>query len=794
MRRFVYQIDLAALRRTSNYILFIFVLLSFLSSCYPVRNLGEDERLLLNNSYKIKGGRIRQSDISSFYLQKPNRRVLGIRIYAKAYDFGTLFKDSSWVNRLFTEKIGEKPVVYDSTMVDKTFANIRQYLENNGYFNMEIKAVITEYPNLKALKVKYVIFPKEPYRIRNINLDIDDPTLKAFTMVNFNKRIVRKGDIYSVDDLIAERDRLVESLNNVGYYYFNKSQVIFEADSNLNSHQIDLTLKLLPMKSRAKDDSGMPQEVKNRRYKIRNVYIYPEMNDMKEEGPVDTTIFNYSPDHSKMHRYIFIHKKDFVINPKSIMNSIYFKDGNFYKKEDYSESYRSLSSMRIFRYININFRDVSDDTSEYGSLDCIVKLSRSARYAISTDTELKNTGGDLGIEQGFGFQSRNTFRNAEILSVDLRGALEVQSITNVPSPEPILGIFNTFEAGVNASLDIPRFLAPIRRERFSRYFKPKTRIKLGYNYQHRPDYKRTIVDLTYGYYWHPRTKTNHILNPIEVSAVKIYPEPEFQKIIDDYQDPRIKYSYQDHLVLGMSYAFVYQETIGRLRKPYQYFFGKIELGGIPYSSLSSLFGSEKDSVGQHWIGNLPYTQFVRFEGDYRYYLPAYSTNVINVFRANFGIGIPIGGSVAVPFEKSFYIGGANSMRAWVLGTLGPGAYRSSGNTFEMTGDLRIELNYELRFDISKELEGAVFTDVGNIWLLRESTKLPDGVFKFDTFIPQFAADIGAGLRYDLGFLVIRFDGAVPVYQPYRPSGDRWTVYDDNYKMIMTWNFAIGYPF
>ena len=769
-------------------------MLGFLTSCYPTKTIGESERLLLKNSYKIKGTKIKQSDISSFYIQKTNRRVLSVRIYAQAYDFGMLFRDSSWMNNLFTKNIGEKPVVYDSNMVDKTFANIRQHLDNNGYFNMGIKARITEYPGLKTVKVKYIIYPNEPYRIRKIDWKIPDPNLEAFVAVNFNNRIIHEGDIFSVDDLAIERERIVNSLNNVGYYYFSKKQILIDADSNLNDNKIDITLKLLPMKMRLEEQPDSVVEVKNRRYRVKSITIYPELSEMEEEGPTDTTIIEYSVDHRSKSKYIFIHKKDFVVNPNSIINAIYMKEGNFYRKDDYSESYRSLTALGIFRFINIQFNDVSVDSAEFGSLDCIVKLSRSARFAISTDTELKNTGGDLGVEQGFGFTSRNTFRNAEIFQINLRGALEVQSVTNVANPNSILGIFNTFETGVNMSLDIPRFLAPIRRERFSRYFRPKTRIRVGYNYQDRPDYQRTIVDVSYGYFWQPSAKVNHILNPIEVSAVKIFPEPEFQKVIDQYQDPRIKYSYQDHLVLGMSYAFIFHEKIGRQRKPYQYFFGKVELGGIPYSSFSRMFGNAKDSLGQHWISNLPYTQFVRFEGDYRYYLPAYSKNVINVFRFNFGIGIPLGGSVAIPFEKSFYIGGANSMRAWILGTLGPGSYKASGSTFEMTGDMRIEVNYELRFDISRSLEGAFFADGGNIWLIRKNTLMPDGVFNFKTFLPQFALDAGFGLRYDLGFLVIRFDGAVPMYQPYRNKGERWAVTNEHDKLIVGWNFAIGYPF
>jgi len=783
-----------ALKRKTNNIVFLFIVLSFLTSCFPTRNVGENGQLLLSNSYKIKGGRIKQSDISSFYLQKPNRRVLGVRIYAQAYDFGTLFKDSSWMNRLFTENIGEAPVIFDSTMVQKTFANIRQHLENMGYFNVELKARITRYPMLKTIKVKYLIYPHTPYRIGNINLDVKEPELKAFTMVNFNKRIVHKGDIFSVEDLKLERERLVNSLQNSGYYYFNKNQVLIEADSNFNDHRIDLTIRLLPMQIRSSEKKDSIIERKNRRYRLGKIIIYPDMGNMQDSLTADTIVMAYSADRHKISNYTFIQKGKSVVNPKVILNALFLKPGNFYKKQDFAESYRALTALNVYRFINIQLNDISEDSSKYGTLDCVVQLSRSPRYGLSSDSELKNTGGDLGIEQGFSFTSRNTFKNAEIFKVQLRGALEVQSATNVENPDKILNIFNTFEAGINTSLEIPRFWAPVRRERFSRYFKPKTRFKLGYNYQKRPDYIRTIVDLNFGYFWQPTAKSSHILNPIEVSAVKIFPEPEFQDIIDSYQDPRIKYSYQDHLVLGMSYAYVFHEKIGRQRKPYHYFFGKVELGGIPYSSISSLFGDEKDSLGQHWIGGLPYTQFFRIEGDYRYFLPSWSADIINVFRANFGIGVPLGGSVAVPFEKSFYIGGANSLRAWVLGTLGPGAFRGKSNTFEMTGDMKIEVNYELRFGLGGDFEGAFFADAGNIWLIKESKQLPQGVFHFDTFIPQIAADIGTGIRYDLGFLVIRFDVAVPVYQPYLQKGNRWSLTNENNKLIVGWNFAIGYPF
>jgi len=380
----------------------------------------------------------------------------------------------------------------------------------------------------------------------------------------------------------------------------------------------------------------------------------------------------------------------------------------------------------------------------------------------------------------------------------LEAALEVQNVSYSQKPNEILNIFNTFEFGINPSIEIPRFLAPVRRNFFSRYFNPKTKLEFGYNYQNRPDYKRTIVNANFGYRWISKKYVYQLLNPLEISSVKIFPEPEFQEIIDNYEDPRIKYSYQDHMVLGMSYSYVHNEIQEKQgsKFPYKFFMGRVDIGGIPYSLISNLIGNEKDTLGQYWVGGLPFTKFIKFEADFRYFLPTNNGNLVHAFRADFGIGIPMGGSVTLPFEKSFYIGGANGLRAWRLGTLGPGSFNSGSNSFEMTGDLRIELNYEFRFSISKYLKGALFTDVGNIYLLKESDAMPGGAFHFNNFIDKLAADIGYGFRYDMSFLIIRIDFAHPIYQPYKEKGYRWSMLSDGIdpSIITTFNFAIGYPF
>ncbi len=764
-----------------------------LISCYPTRNVPEGSYLYTKSNYSIKDNNIASHNIESYFLQKTNSKILFIKPYVHIYDFGTWFKKDKWLYNTMTLKLGEAPVLYDSNLVEATSKNILQHLHNLGYYHTRVVPVVITYPYLKIAKVKYNIYPGTPYLIDDFDFDISNSHLRSFVLAEWNKSESDSGTLFSADRLQDERERLSKSIRNLGYYYFNQQVVSFDADTNFNSNKSNIVLKIGQQRIKTKDSIYY---LDFKQYKFKNVYIYPEITKVDPEVPFDTTLIIYDADRKNSISYYFIHQGPMEVNPKAILHSVFVKPDRFYKEEDVAQTYQALYNLNIFKFVNVNIKDIKEEKNSIGYLDVIIQLSSNKKYSISSDSEFKNTGGDFGVEQGFTFMSRNTFKNGEIFKAGIRGALEVQNVTNAPNPNKILKIFNTFEMGFNTSLEVPRFLAPIRRNFFSRYFNPKTKIDLGYNYQDRPDYTRSIINASYGYIWHSKKYRHFILNPIEISSVKIYPEPEFQTIIDNYQDPRIKYSYQDHLVLGMSYSYQYTEMKTESKFPFHYFFYKIELGGIPYNFISNLFGHQSDSMGQQWVGSLPYTRFIRFETDYRYFLPISNGKLMNAFRANFGIGIPLGKSAALPFEKSFYSGGANSLRAWTLGTLGPGSYSSGSSTFEMTGDIKIEFNYEFRFSISGPLKGAIFADVGNIYLLKESDVLPGGTFYFKDFIPKLAADIGYGIRYDMSFLVIRADIAHPVYQPYFPPGQRWsmTTLDTSPKLKWAFNFAIGYPF
>ncbi|MBN2746942.1 MAG: BamA/TamA family outer membrane protein [Bacteroidales bacterium] len=765
--------------------------LSALTSCYPTRNVPENQHLLVKNKYKIVNGKIKQHSISSYIIQKPNKKIIFYRFYLNAYNFGTWFTDSTWLNRLFTQSIGEPPVIYDSNLVIASGINIKKHLNNLGYYNSSVSAEIKTWPVLNIAKIKYIVDAGKPYTIRKIDYDIPENNLRRFVQADLSNSVLKPGMNFKVEHLEQERERIVSALNNSGYYYFIRNQISYEADTNLNSHEVDLRMKILPLQSRISTTDSVVY-IPDKQFIIEKIYIaYDLLRSDKDMADLDTNLVTVTERKGRIVEYYFLSNGEMAVNPKAIINSLFVKSSGYYKKRDIVESYKALTALNMFRYINIELIDVSDSASRNGSLDCYVTLLPSKKYSFTSNSEVKNTGGDFGLQQNIGLRTLNTFRYAETMTVDLHGAMEMQSSSNVDTKTK--WPFNVYEAGINAAIDFPRFISPFKIFKGNRYLRPKTRMTIGYNYQKRTDYTRYILHSSFGYTWQPKPRYYNNFRLLEVSSVKIFPSDEFQKIIDSYTDPRIRYSYQDHLVLSSNYSFTYNEHRFKGLKPFTFFFAAMDIGGFPWNLGPRLFQNQRDSVGQIILFGLPSAEYVKLEADGRYYVPA-GRNTMNVFRAFVGIGLPYGKSKALPFEKSFYIGGANSLRGWIIGTLGPGAFNSNATTFEMTGDIKLEFNYEFRFSLSGNLEGAFFTDVGNIWLINKSDVQPDGHFTFGSFIPQFAIDFGYGLRYDLEFLVIRIDLAHPIYQPYFPSGSRWTATSTQGNLLTSFNFAIGYPF
>jgi outer membrane protein assembly factor BamA len=428
-----------------------------------------------------------------------------------------------------------------------------------------------------------------------------------------------------------------------------------------------------------------------------------------------------------------------------------------------------------------------------GFLNCIIKLSKALVQAISISTDATNTGGELGVAAGVTYTNKNLFRGAEIFAIKVKGAVEFQSFSKKYSLEkPViqkLKFVNTIETGVNLDLNVPRFLLPVNQTKFPKYFKPKTNINVVFNYQIRPQYERFYTSASFGYQWKESEYKTHFLTPLQVNVVKIYPDSIFYAQIDLLNDIALQNSYRDHIITALSYTFLYNTQQINKNIDFVYLKASGELAGFLFYIVSQI----QKKPGAYNLFGIPYSQYFRLDADFRYYMYFAKSHLI-VFRTYGGYGMPFNNANVLPFEKSFYEGGANSMRGWRLKNLGPGSYNGASTfALERIGEIGLEGNVEYRFPIYSYFKGAAFVDMGNVWMRKQNDQLEGADFKFNKFLSDLAFDGGLGLRVDFGYFVIRLDGAVVLKDPAKPINTRW-IGQNSDRFAVYGNFGIGYPF
>jgi len=244
----------------------------------------------------------------------------------------------------------------------------------------------------------------------------------------------------------------------------------------------------------------------------------------------------------------------------------------------------------------------------------------------------------------------------------------------------------------------------------------------------------------------------------------------------------------------MKYSFIWNtQQVGK-NEDFFYLRSNLETSGLFLNFLNKQTGLGSQGQDFSTLLNIRYAQFLRAEFDFRYYHYMNKNNTL-VFHSMTGIGLPYGNSDALPFEKGFYAGGANGLRGWELRSLGPGGYNDPEVVqYDRIGDILMEFSMEYRFPIYSYLNGALFADAGNIWLLNKSNSYPRGHFAFNNFMSQMAVDAGFGMRIDLQFFIVRIDAALPLRIPEREPGSRWKSFFDMSVGDLVWNFGIGYPF
>jgi len=450
-----------------------------------------------------------------------------------------------------------------------------------------------------------------------------------------------------------------------------------------------------------------------------------------------------------------------------------------------------LLDMGLFKFVRLKYERM--DSGDLKILNRRFYLTPGLTQNIQTEFQVNNRSGSyFGTAASVQYSHNNLFRGAEQLLIKLSGGVETQN----QNKERLI---NIFDLDLEASLRLPKLLLPFKLKK--RYFRfvPKTRISLSGNFQERRDfYNINSTSFKYGNEWKQNDQLRHEFNLINFTQLNVWNRSErFQNLLAN--DTRLASSFENVFILGSTYTLTYQSTPPNEVSPYLFFRTHISGSG----NLLSLFASQKTaSEKTNTIWGRVYAQFFRITPDFRYYIPRRKSTWASRFL--FGIGIPYGNSSELPYVEQFFAGGANSIRAFRFRGVGPGSFLdermdTNDQLLDQTGDLKLEMNVEYRFDMMKYLEGALFLDMGNVWLL-ESDIRPNGVFEWNHFYKELAVGTGFGLRLDFDFFVIRLDAAFPLRQPITNGEMGWTIKDvsllkrDWRRNNIVYNLGIGYPF
>jgi outer membrane protein assembly factor BamA len=757
------------------------VILFFMASCSTTRYIGEGEYLLNKVNIQIDNQELDREELKSYLRQRENTRILGFfRFHLWLYNISSKKKEDGWLKRA-----GERPQIYNQNLALQSQDQLTQYLHNKGFYNAIVEVNADQNEHRKKTNLLYTIKTNSVYRIGNIQYNIPNYELDSLLRSNYIPKFLQKGNRFDLDRLDQERDNIVNFFRNEGYYYFSKPMIYFEADTLSTGNVADLVLGIeLPIDSR--QDSiriFRPYRINHFTWTILGE---SQMQDSQVSSVNDTLSF---PGNT------FLTRNALNYNPKLFMRLNRMENAGYYKLSNAEETFTALNRLRQFRFINIYFQQTHPDSA---LLNCIIDLAPLPEQSVSFDLEGTNTSGNLGVAGNVNYSHRNIFKGAEILQMKLKGAMERQQ--TIVSNESF--DFNTREVGVEANLSVPKLIGPATLFRSFGNVLPKSLFSLGYNYQQRPDYTRSIASMKLGYEWMTSEYKRHNWNVLDFNMVNLSRfDPNF---LNSIYDLYIKSSFTDHMIMATNYSLVFNTQQIRARSSYFYLRFFAESSGNILNLASNILGAQKtiqaDTTGlkpQEYYTFLDsrYAQYVKADIELRrgYMIDRFNTIVGRFF---FGVGMPYGNFDVLPFEKKYFTGGANGIRAWQVRSLGPGTYQAPPRSYpNQSGDIKIEGNLEYRFRLIRYLESALFIDAGNIWAINEKDNRPGAQFKPGSFYKQLALGTGTGFRFDFDYFIFRLDLGLKLRDPAQVENNGWIPGARKLKgSDFNFSFAIGYPF
>lgn len=663
------------------------------------------------------------------------------------------------------EKLVAEPVLVSDVRPEVRAQMIKQIMDNNGYFGSSVNYELIHPRNPKKAKIQYNVHSGEPYCFDEIQMLPDTSRINhLIDSIAGKLEYLKPGNRYSVDSLSYARNRIANALRNKGYYFFKPEFIEYLADSIQRKGSIDLRLVL---------GSNLPKIVIEP-YRTGKIKVVVNRNNGYGSGwdtvPLERcTVYKQTP--ARLRAAVFD-------------ENITFKTGKVFSVRDMDRTQTYLAQLGIFS--NINIEALPDTTTKKQVLDVLITttLEKPLEASIEVNASSKSNS-YLGPGLTLGASNKNIFGGGEQLTVQLTGSYEWQTGKNAKG-----GIFNSYEFGATATLAFPRLLAPkfIPRRRHQLNW---TRFTLNADLLNRPHYfKMAQFNLGMSYDWAISRRATASYTPFKLTYTKLmHTTAEFDSIMT--ANPAVAQSFMSQFIPQMQYSYNFERRYGR-NNILSWTFTLQEAGNL-FWSIYEICGVKKEKK----LFGTPFSQFVKGQTQMVWNRRIGIGENWLVSRVAVGAAHAYGNSTTVPYSEQFYCGGANSVRAFTVRSLGPGSYHAPADTpsdyFDQTGTFKFEANIEYRFPIYSIVHGALFVDSGNVWLLKHDASRPGGLLEARSFFRDLALGTGLGLRLDFGMLIVRGDLGIGIHAPY-DTGKRGYYNMKSFGNSLAFHLAIGYPF
>lgn len=749
------------------------------------------------------------------YVQKDIRPASKLSINVPLYNlFNT--KDGRYKTSDI-KPFGTPPAILDSTLVEISRTQIQKFLKSKGYRQAEVTSAIKI-----ADKKAEIVFSAKPgpaYFIEKLSDSI--PNVNIRNLYESNKAKIshlHKGMQYDEDSLTYEREQIYRIMKENGYFYFLRPYVNFDvygAEPSSKTNKIDLNLNVT-------DPANGPHKQFNIGY--THLLIAPN-----PDGLPDSARYKLSKDTLNGIIYTDFSKR-YRRNP--IVRYDFLKQGDLYDIRNENLTYDRLYELNVFKNVKIDYFR-RDSTSN--KINAIILLTPQKVMSNRVEGEIPFNGGTVGFTLGNTYTNNNIFRGAERFELQVKGGLQ----SRIGNGAKVFSDIYQRDFSISASISVPRLMIPFYNPVLGGNGMPHTTFATSYIYALQKDVSvRRIFINSITYDWFETKSKLHSFTPLnfeyrfgnldtsKVDAVTRFNNLYYSSLLD-----------RKDLTLGMKYTYTLNaDKLNQLRT-FVYLRAGMDIAGNMLQGISKLTGAKHDPANNDpaKILGLPFNQYTRPEVDIRWYKHLGGERQF-IARLNTGLAYAYGNSIltGIPFEKQFFAGGSNGLRAWQARTIGPGNYnrqvlasdevRKAVFGLDQLGTLRIETNFEYRFTVARKffgatLKGAAFVDAGNIWNIRRGESItleyPEldelTVFKLSKLAKQIAIGTGVGLRYDVQYFVFRFDVGLKLKDPQFIGSDQWVIskflsgardfknsYNsthgpDTYRFIQ-YNFGIGMPF